>query len=208
MSAVANPAQVLTYWFGDGADPWGNRSLWFGGGPSVDAEVRDRFGPTVEAALRGDLDGWVESADGTLALVLLLDQLPRNAFRGDPRSFEGDAMAQALALAALDAGRDRAWPSPRRMFLRMPLMHAEDADLQRRSLVEFGRLWTDDPDTADALDHAADHAAVVLRFGRFPDRNRLLGRASTPEEEAFLAHESRAWFEPQQAPLPPARSYL
>lgn len=196
MTPAATPHDVLTYWFGDDpADAWSRRDLWFGGGEAVDAEVRDRFGATVEAALRGELDAWVESAEGTLALVLVLDQFPRNAFRGDPRCFEGDALAQDLALAALDAGRDRGWHPAHRMFLRMPLMHAEDRDLQRRSLLEFALLWRDAPETANALDHAADHAAVVLRFGRLPDRNRLLGRPSTPQEEAFLAHESRPWFE-------------
>lgn len=184
---------MLSYWFGD--EPWSQQQKWFAGGTAVDEEIRERFGATIEAALAGDLDVWTDSLEGVLALVVVLDQFTRNVFRGSPRCFAGDEAAQALALATLDSEGVGSWQSQHRMFLLMPLMHAEAKDLQRRALFEFGTLWQDDPETAGVLDAAAEHAAIVLRFGRFPDRNRLMGREPTKEESDFLQHESRPWFE-------------
>jgi uncharacterized protein (DUF924 family) len=140
----------------------------------------------VEAARRGALDHWAASPRGRLALIILLDQFPRQCFRGTPEAYASDAKAQALAAEGVAARVDEQLTFAERQFFYMPLMHAEDRDLQALSLERFDALHED----AEAvLGFATGHRRVVYRFGRFPHRNRVLGRPSSPEEEAFLASD-------------------
>ena len=193
-------AAVLRFWFGREDVP---RKAWFQRRDAFDAEIRERFGDTIEGALRGDLDAtWHASRDGLLAGILVLDQFTRNAFRHTPRAFAGDASAQALARRVLDGGLDGAgprWSPLRRQFVLMPLEHAEDLALQEESVRRF-RALADEAEGGphgatlrDALDYAERHREVIRRFGRFPHRNDILGRASRPGEVEFL-REPRSRF--------------
>ncbi len=178
--------EVLDFWFGREGDPGygGFREEWFTKNPEFDAEVRARFEDLYEEAAAGKLDGWSKDARSCLALVILLDQFPRNMFRGDPRSYATDRKAQETAEYAVDHALDRELPEFQRAFLYMPFMHSEDLDHQRRAVDLFGTLqgWGD-PDPAH---YAVLHMRIVERFGRFPHRNEVLGRPTTPEEAEFL----------------------
>lgn len=160
------------------------RPAWFRKDPAFDDAIRTRFGAAVEAALAGAHAGWTDPA-GALARVLLLDQFTRNLFRDTPRAFAGDALALATAEAAIAAGHERALDRFGRWFLYLPFEHSEDAAMQDRSLALFGALAAATGDRAP-LEWAEKHAVVVRRFGRYPHRNAILGRASTADEEAFL----------------------
>lgn len=187
---------VLDFWFGDATLqrdwPAADRSaLWFGGGPELDARITARFGPLVNAALGGGLAEWETRLGTRLALIVLLDQLARNVHRGTARAFAGDGRAQTLVLQTLALAQDAELPRIGRLFLYMPLMHAEDLALQRECLARLTELQrTSPPELQGALDgnlrSARQHLAIVERFGRFPHRNGAMGRTSTPEEEAFL----------------------
>ena len=189
---IATPEDVLSLWFGEPGSPLKEISgRWFKKDEAFDREVRDRFEATLEAASRGACDAWKQTPRGRLALVILFDQLSRNMYRGDARSFARDGDALALSIEALDGGLDATLSPVERYFLLMPLMHAESVTVQRRCVTEFERLRADAaPDLEGMLDSAVDyakrHAVIVERFGRFPHRNRILGRASTPEEQEFL----------------------
>ncbi|HYD98184.1 MAG TPA: DUF924 family protein [Alphaproteobacteria bacterium] len=174
---MTSPADILAFWF-DEAGP----AAWYRRDPAFDALIRDRFGALVEEALAGRLDGWAETPDGLLALVVLLDQFPRNLFRDDPRAYAGDPKARALAHRALADGLDAALPPPRRQFLYMPLMHSEDVADQALCVEKFAAMGE-----PDALFYARLHHAIVERYGRFPHRNAALGRADTPDEARFMA---------------------
>ncbi|MGH8798622.1 MAG: DUF924 family protein [Casimicrobiaceae bacterium] len=178
---------VLDFWFGaPGTPAYGTtREQWFRKDPAFDGEIRDRFDATLAAALASGLDDWT-SPRATLARVLVLDQFTRNCYRDSARAFAGDALALAAAGAAVDQRQDRELIPVERWFLYMPFEHAESAAAQQRSLALFARL-RDEDGLAGPLEWAEKHAAVIHRFGRFPHRNALLGRASTPEEVAFLA---------------------
>lgn len=195
---------VLDFWFGP--DPLGAGQLshrlrqWFGDEdpPEVvrlrDEVVLQRFGAAMDAAVAGDLDAWAASPRRLLALLLLLDTLPRQAFRGKARAFAGDARALELCVAGLATGADAALSLAERFFFYMPLQHAESTDLQQESLVAYRRLAADaPPEQADffagALELASRSQAVVARFGRFPHRNAVLGRHSSAEELAWLRGE-------------------
>ncbi len=175
---------VLDFWFGP--LPHAERNAWFRKDPAFDAAIRGRFGAAVDDALAGAFRDWAETSHGTLARVLLLDQFTRNLFRDSPRAFAGDADALATATAAVDAGADQALDRFERWFLYMPFEHAEDADAQERAVQLFAAL-ADETGERGPLAWAEKHAAVIRRFGRFPHRNAILGRASTAEEQAFLA---------------------
>jgi uncharacterized protein (DUF924 family) len=167
-------------------------AVWFEPDPTFDAGIRAEFGAEVEAAAEGQRDHWVETPRGLLSLVILLDQLPRNLYRGTPRAFVHDARAQDLCLQGLGEGLDAALHPVERGFLLLPLQHAENDELQARSIAEYERLVAGTPDlwhevVTPFLARAREHDSVIARFGRFPDRNAILGRASTPEEIAFLA---------------------
>jgi uncharacterized protein (DUF924 family) len=167
---------VLDFWFADHAKP-----LWFEKDPAFDASIRERFAGLIEAGGAGALDDWLETPEGALALVLLLDQFPRNIHRGRPLAFAYDAKAREVAKAALARGHDRALPEDRRFFFYLPLEHSEDLADQERSVALFEALG--DP---QMIDYAVRHREIIARFGRFPHRNAILGRPATPEEEVFL----------------------
>lgn len=183
---VAQIEDVLTFWF---QDPTGqtatNRKEWFTRDPTFDQEIRDRFLPLYEQAASGQLEPWQATAPGTLALILVLDQFPRNLFRGDPRSFATDGQALALTQAAIARGFDQALPLIQRWFVYLPLMHSEDLEMQNQSVAVF-QQFEHDPATQSSYPYAIKHRDVIQQFGRFPHRNAILGRASTPAEVAFL----------------------
>jgi|SRR5688572_10252656 len=196
----ARARQVLDFWFGDaGSDAGALESrvrVWFGMDAAAveafDEHIRSEFGAEVEAALRGELDNWKQPAQARLALVILLDQFPRNIFRGSARAFAGDARALELVQEGLKNGADRLLTPVRRLFFYMPLQHAEDAAAQTRGIEEFRRLAADAPPELRAVfessaNYARLHHEIIVRFGRFPHRNAALGRDSTVAEREFLA---------------------
>lgn len=178
---------VLAFWFGAPGSPGRGqaRPEWFRKDPAFDDDIRRRFGDAVARALAGGFGEWCTSAEGALARILLLDQFTRNIFRGTPRAFAGDALALAAAEDAVARGLDRELPALERRFVYMPFEHAESVPAQHRSLELFGALSKAASDD-DPLVWARKHAEVIFRFGRYPHRNAILGRTSTPEEEAFL----------------------
>jgi uncharacterized protein (DUF924 family) len=175
--------EILDFWFGP--PPHSARGEWCRKDASFDEAIRARFGVALESALGGAFREWQADAHGALARVLLLDQFTRNAFRDTPRAFAGDSEALAAATGLVDAGFDRAFDRFERAFAYLPFEHAEDLAVQERSLALFGKLSRDTGDRAP-LEWAEKHAVIVRRFGRFPHRNAILGRASTSEEIAFL----------------------
>lgn len=177
------PGDVLDFWFGPA--PLASRDVWFRKDAAFDAEVQTRFGALIEQALEGGIDRWALQPTGALAAIVVLDQFTRNAFRGTPRAFAGDARALALARRLTYRGGDRALPPLQRWFVYMPFEHAEDLVDQYESVRLFRALA--EAGLADPLAWAEKHLDVVRRFGRFPHRNAVLGRASTPEELEFLA---------------------
>jgi len=159
-----------------------DREAWFTRDDAVDAALRERFGHLPEPAIAGELDGWSETPRGAVALVLALDQLPRNLWRGEARAFAGDAKARLVADIAIRRGVDRAVGPDERLFLYLPFEHSEDLADQDRACALIGALG--DPVYTD---YAEQHREVIRRFGRFPHRNAALGRPSTPAEEVYLA---------------------
>jgi uncharacterized protein (DUF924 family) len=188
----ARAGEILDFWFGAPGDPGrgGFRGLWFERSDAFDAEIRRRFLADVEDAASGARDAWAATPAGALALLILLDQFPRNLFRGDPRAFATDARARAIAAAALEAGHDRALGPVERVFLCLPFEHSEDLADQDRSVALFEAIPEGGGYTAEvramAIRAARSHREIVARFGRFPHRNAALGRATTEEEAAFL----------------------
>ena len=180
-------AAILAFWFGAPGSPerGAERAVWFRKDAAFDDEIRRRFGNTIAIALAGGLGEWCATAEGALARVLVLDQFTRNAFRDTPAAFAGDARALATAQDAVDRGLDQALDRHGRSFLYLPFEHAEDHAAQRRSLELFGAL-AEATGLSAPLEWAAKHADVIARFGRYPHRNAILGRVSTPEELAFL----------------------
>ena len=190
------PEAVLDFWFAGARDDAvlmaARNALWYGSSPAFDAEIAARFGELLAAAARGELKHWKLSATGTLALILVCDQFPRNIDRATPRAFSLDARAQALARDGVAQGIDRELTIIERSFFYLPFEHAEDRDAQQLSLRCFTALHQDAPTafkalTADALHWARDHHDIVARFGRLPHRNLILDRLSTPDEVAWLA---------------------
>lgn len=188
-----SPPAVLDFWFGRADEPgFGEfRDAWFQKNDGFDAEVRDRFGDVYERAAAGELDGWREEATGCLALVIVLDQFPRNMFRGDARTHATDAKALETAGYAVDRALDRELPPLQRMFLYMPFMHSEGVEDQRRSVELFGLLA--EQGGPDVTEYAVGHKEIVDRFGRFPHRNEVLGRGTTPEEAEFLTRPGSSY---------------
>jgi len=184
---------LLEWWFGWGTSPQAvadeKSTLWFG--KQYDAEAQERFGPLVEQALAGGLEDWLESPQGWLGLVLLLDQLPRMIYRDTPRAFEGDRRAQVLVMQGLDRAWDYQLLPLQRVFILLVLEHAEVLDWQNTCVERYQTLLAAQP-AADRrlfegfLDYAEQHQRVIARFGRFPHRNLVLGRPSTSEEMDFL----------------------
>src|ERR1041384_3853235 len=190
---------VLAFWFGPAParEPQELRAKlqrWYQGGPALDEEIRNRFGPLVDQALRGELDGWAATPRGRVALIVLIDQFTRSIFRDSPRAFAGDRRAQELA----QEGLSTPYPAEERQFLIMPLLHAEDLRLQELGLAEMEKHVAAAPDAlrpmyAMGLEQSRKYRDVIARFGRFPHRNAALGRTSTPAEQDFL----RDWAERQ-----------
>ena len=186
---AVGPQQVLDFWFGapDSAEFGTQRKAWFVKDAEFDRRIVERFGPTIERALRGELDAWAQTPSGALARILLLDQFTRNAFRGDRRAFAGDAQALAAAIALVGSRQDESLPSVLRAFAYLPFEHAEGLAMQDEAIRLFTRLVTTAPELASMLDYAHRHRAVIERFGRFPHRNAALGHQSTAEELAYIA---------------------
>ncbi len=176
-------ADVLDFWFAGSAAP---RAEWFRKDAGFDASIAERFGPLVGHALSGGLAAWGGVPDEALAQVIVLDQFTRNIFRDTPRAFAGDALALAAARAMVARGDDQALPPLRRVFAYLPFEHAEDRAMQHESLRLFAALSAADASLANFEDYARRHAEVIERFGRFPHRNAVLGRAPTAEELLFL----------------------
>ncbi|MDP2008078.1 MAG: DUF924 family protein [Rubrivivax sp.] len=173
------------FWFGD---PPTTTPLpaWFRKDTAFDAQIRERFGALLATALAGGLQSWDASPAGVLARILVLDQFTRNAFRDTARAFAGDALALAAAQALVARGEDQALTPLQRWFAYLPFEHAEDIVVQRQAMALFTTLAEQHPVMADARHWALKHFEIIERFGRYPHRNALLGRQSTPEEAAFL----------------------
>lgn len=183
---IVDATQVTDFWFGTSPD-YQPRDEWFRKSDAFDAQIRSRFGPTIEAALSGGLHEWDATPRGRLARIVVLDQFTRNTFRGTPRAFAGDTLALAAAQQLVDAGLDQALPPVWRCFAYMPFEHAEDMAMQERAVQLFTALAATDARFDGNLDYAHRHLDVIRRFGRFPHRNAVLGRASTADELAYLA---------------------
>jgi uncharacterized protein (DUF924 family) len=187
---MATLADVLQFWFGtpfsEEASYGKRRKLWFGKSDQTDQIIRDRFLALHAQAVAGTLDDWEESPQGCLALLVLLDQFSRHLFRGQARAFAADAKALALAKRTIAQGWDQQLDPLQRIFVYLPLEHSENLADQQRSVELFQALQQTDPSLADVCDYALRHQAVIVQFGRFPHRNAILGRESTPAELAFL----------------------
>lgn len=180
MSAHASPSDVIGFWREAGPDKWFKKSAGF------DAVCRARLEPLHHAAARRELDRWALKPEGSLALLILLDQAPRNIWRGSAHAYATDPLARAFCERALAAGHDRKAPNDLRMFFYLPLEHSEslpDQDRCERLVID----WIAEGGDADFLQWVRVHRDVIARFGRFPHRNDALGRITTPEEQAFLA---------------------
>ena len=188
-------SKILDYWFGaPGSSEHGQRrEMWFKDGRSIDSDIRERFLSLHETAASGGLDHWRQDPGMCLALILVLDQFPRHMFRDGPRAFATDPKALATANHALYAGFDRERPFAELNFFYLPFSHAEHLASQHRS-VELRRALPEHEEKARSIERAIDHMEVIVRFGRFPHRNEILGRESTPEETKFLDENPDAWF--------------
>jgi len=184
---------VLDFWFGPEGDlnRERHREIWFKSTEEFDAAMRREFLADYEAAAAGELSSWEASPEGALALVLLLDQMPRNIFRSAPRAYEADAAARAAADRALERGFDRLVPPVWRRFFYMPFHHSENLVDQRRSVALFAAVPVESDRRGSLRRYGRPYIEVIERFGRFPHRNEILGRPSTPEEIAFLAERDR-----------------
>jgi uncharacterized protein (DUF924 family) len=187
---------VLDFWFGeldaDGCADSEHSARWWKKDEAVDQEIRRRFGELHRAVGARELDGWLAEPRGRLAQVIVLDQFSRNMFRGTPDSFASDARALEVALEGIDRGEHQALPRDQRFFLYMPLMHSEELAMQDRMVALFTELRDQAPPalrekSAGFVKYGEMHRDIIRRFGRFPHRNAILDRASTPEEVAFLA---------------------
>jgi uncharacterized protein (DUF924 family) len=172
----------LRFWYGDDSAEFRQRR---------DAEIFRRFGGLLERAARGELDAWADGPRRRLSLIILLDQFPRNMFRGTARAFAYDAQALALTLSGMQSAADAALDVVERIFFYMPLQHAESLEVQDESVAAYRRLLSEAPEElsgsfSSALRSAENHRAIIEQFGRFPHRNRMLGRESTSEEEQWL----------------------
>ena len=191
---------VRDFWFGRAALTTAalkHRMLfWFGGADSElgrrrDQHIRVRFAELLERAAGGNLSGWADGPRRRLSLIIVLDQFPRNMFRGSPRAFAYDEQALALTLSGMQSAADAALNVFERIFFYMPMQHAENREVQDESVAAYRRLRAEVPEElrdffGSALRSAENHRSLIERFGRFPHRNRILGRADTPEEEQWL----------------------
>ncbi|WP_370632130.1 DUF924 family protein [Pusillimonas sp. MFBS29] len=174
MAQIQQAQELVDFWRQAGPD------AWFTKNPDFDAEFKRRFSSMYQAAARGELDGWLEQPVGSLALVLVLDQFPRNAFRGTPQMFATDAQARQYARHAIAAGHIEQVDPSLSLFFCVPFIHSEDIDDQRYGVELYREFATGN------ISFAVDHCDIIARFGRFPHRNAILGRQSTAEELQFL----------------------
>lgn len=189
MNIPQRAAALIDFWFGTAGDPEReqHRPIWFRGTDEFDAALRREFLADYEAAAAGKLGAWEGSPEGALALVLLLDQVPRNIFRHQPEAYATDAAAREATARALEAGFDQKVPPAWRLFFYMPFHHSENLADQRRSVTLLNAMPRN-PDRGGSLRrYGSPYVDVIERFGRFPHRNEILGRQSTPEEIAFMA---------------------
>ncbi len=181
---------VLDFWFlAPASEGYGaQRDVWFRKSDAFDADIRARFGAVIDAAVAGGLREWdALGAQGTLARIIVLDQFTRNARRDTPGAFGGDALALAAAQQLVASGADQALLPVQRWFAYMPFEHAESMAMQDQSVALFTALSAANPGFQGVLDYAEKHRAVIARFGRFPHRNRILGRDSTAQETDYLS---------------------
>jgi uncharacterized protein (DUF924 family) len=200
---------VLTFWLGAAAkvpdELMYKFRRWYQGGPELDVEIAARFRDVIERALTGGLNDWNETKRGRLALVIVLDQFARNVHRGTPRAYAGDARALSLALEMLERGDLEGLSSEERLFVMMPLVHAEYVAMQERAVELAENVVVDEPNAelkaawAVGAARTRHYRDIIRRFGRFPHRNAILGRPSTAAELAFLEEEAKA-----PSPLPAA----
>ena len=170
---------ILDFWFVETLP-----QQWFQVNEEFDQVIIERFTEPYEMAVRGEFDEWQNNADGALALCILLDQMPRNMFRGTPKAFETDKKALVIAKYALSKGLDQVLSGQKRRFVYLPFEHSENINDQRRCVELFEKTKDDDP---LGHDYALRHLKVIEEYGRFPHRNKILGRDNTPEEEIYLA---------------------
>ena len=185
---------LIDFWFGppNSAERFQQRTAWFKADPEFDDALRRRFQPLQKRAASDRCGDWAIEAEPCLALILLLDQLPRNLYRRAAEAFATDAMAREAAQTAVSRGFDRSLPAAWRQFIYLPFEHSENLADQERSVTLFTALARD-PAFAGSLDYAKRHHAIIARFGRFPHRNRALGRPSTAAEEAFLTEPNSSF---------------
>jgi len=182
--------EVLDFWFLPPSDAGHGkqRAEWFRKDDAFDAAIRERFGAAINHAIAGGLREWDEHGPrGMLARILVLDQFTRNAYRGTPESFAGDTLALGAARQLVESGAYLALSPWERSFVYMPFEHAEDARMQEQAVDLFTELAAAHEGFSQSLDYAHRHRGVIARFGRFPHRNAILGRASTPEELDYLS---------------------
>ena len=176
MTAEPTPASVLNFWFEPEA-----KARWFKSDPAFDTKIKERFGDLIDSAIRGTYDDWRKTGDGALALCLVLDQFPRNVWRGTARAFAGDGRAREVARDAIERRLDRDVAPERRLFFYLPFEHSENLADQDRAVALIEALGDE-----EQADYARRHRDIIARFGRFPHRNAMLSRTSTAEELAFL----------------------
>ena len=189
---TATVQEVLDFWFGLPATEVA-LPQWFRKDPAFDAQIAQRFGPTLAQALVGGLDAWQNTPASTVALVVVLDQFTRNTRRNTPGAFAGDAKALRIAQAMGARGDDRQLDCWQRSFVYLPFEHAEDLAAQAQALKLFAELALEHPATADQHRWAVKHAEIIEQFGRYPHRNLVLGRVSTPQELLFLAQRGSSF---------------
>lgn len=195
----ARAAAIREFWFGPPGHPERGRmrKVWFETNDAFDAEIRDCFLADYEQAAAGNCDSLADLPEGVLALVILLDQVPRNLFRGEARAYATDAHARAIATRAVAGGFDMQLTPVERVFVYLPFEHSEDVTDQRRAVALFESLPTTaefpESDRRNVIDYARRHLEIIERFGRFPHRNAVLGRISTPAEAAFSSEPNSSF---------------
>ncbi len=184
---MSQAKRILEFWFGHPNEPsYGKpRKFWFNKTPEFDEKLRIRFGEDYQKAAAGHLDDWIDLPETCLALILLLDQVPRNVFRGTPQAFATDWEALSAAQQAIALGYDREFLPVQRWFIYLPFEHSENLAHQYQCIKLFQQL-NHDANSASAIEYAFAHMQIIQRFGRFPHRNAIFGRTSTPEEQEFL----------------------
>ncbi|AFY99191.1 DUF924 family protein [Calothrix sp. PCC 6303] len=184
---MSQPNNILDFWFGSPTQPeYGKpQRFWFNKQPEFDNELRTRFQQDYEQAAAGNLEDWKNNSEACLALILLLDQFPRNMFRNTPQAFATDPKAVVTAETAISKGYDQQLLTVQRWFIYLPFEHSENIQHQEKAVKLFQQL-SNDTESQSTIDYAIRHLEIIQRFGRFPHRNEILGRISTSEEKEFL----------------------